>query len=132
LLFREGGILELQQFISGSLTEIICGIKDAQAFASENGGIVSPPYVTGDGNEPGYTDLRRSGNDLVPKVSFVDFDIAVYSDEGKEDKNGIGIFVASIIGVGAQTTKKEEMSNLSRIKFSIRVVWPIQKTYKIE
>lgn len=94
--------MDVKEFVSNTLKQIIDGVVDAQRHADQNNAVVAP-----------YHDYRKA----------IGFDIAVTVVEGKETEGKAGISVWSI---GAGVTGKSESSNstVSRIKFEIPVELP--------
>jgi hypothetical protein len=111
--------MNLREFVSTVLTDIINGVRDAQEEAGkspDSGAIVAPgTYLYPDGTP-------EEGS----RPQNVEFDVAVTSEEGKSSKKGLGIVVASI-GIGAQGQSEAKSSSVSRIKFIIPLVLPRPK-----
>lgn len=110
--------MKLQDFVSGTLKQIINGVKEAQEEASEAGAQISPDSHLCDENN-NY--LFCAGK----LVEHVEFDVAVITSEAKETKAGLGIFVAGL-GVGARGKSDDSSISTSRIKFSVPLVLPSQ------
>jgi hypothetical protein len=119
--FVGGPEMKLQEFVNETLREIIAGVKEAQAYATGNGAIVNPGQSAG-GDGKLYS-RERTGN-LLP-ITDIDFDVAVTSTDTTEQQAGAGIFVA---GFGIGTKGKSDASNscVSRIRFPVRIVLPVQ------
>ena len=94
--------MDVKEFVSETLSQIIDGIVDVQQRTKEKGAVVAPHH-----------DFRQ-------KVSF---DVAVTVIEGKETTGKAGISVWSI---GGGISGKSEMSSstVSRIKFEIPIELP--------
>jgi hypothetical protein len=94
--------MDIKEFVSESLKQIIDGVVDAQSHAGGKNAVVVPFH----------NNHKEIG-----------FDIAVTVVEGKETEGKAGISVWSI---GAGVTGKSESSNstISRIKFEIPVELP--------
>jgi len=58
-------------------------------------------------------------------VQAFDFDVAITQTEGGETKGGLGVFLGDV-GIGVQGKTSGESSELTRIKFSVPVVFPYQ------
>jgi hypothetical protein len=114
--------MNLNEFITATLTQIIQGIKSAQKVANENGAKISSTNLTFTGAKSGAGIVYYDKISLEI-VQYVDFDIAVTTKEGDKEKGGVGIFVGSF-GVGAQAQTENERSSLNRIKFSIPLYLP--------
>ena len=111
--------MELKDFVSQTLTQIIEGVKESQIKASELGGIVSP-CLTSNHSEMGKQGiLSASGR----AAQIVQFDVALTVVEGTGTKGGIGVF-AGAINLGSSGESKAESTSVSRIKFSVPVVLP--------
>jgi hypothetical protein len=110
--------MELQQFITDALVEIVEGVKNAQKNLQGNGEINPSPIGSASSFESKssfITHGRKIG-------TFVDFDIAVTATEGTGTKGGIGVFVGSI-GLGSQGQSTESNSTVSRIRFQVPITF---------
>lgn len=112
--------MELREFISEALSQIVRGVHDSQIeiASSGSGGIVSPPIQT-EWEKAGYV-FAKGG---LP-VQKVDFDIAVTVGEKTATKGTIGVVIAAI-GLGSQGESSNSKSNESRIKFSVPIALPV-------
>lgn len=108
--------MELRKFISDALCEIIGGIKDTQDKTNETGALINPTYSHDFGN--GH---KRHYN-LAESITF---DIAVTANNKSDGGFGINVFGSSI---GSKLN--EEKSNISRINFQIKVVFPPDRSEK--
>lgn len=108
--------MELKDFIKNTLAEIITAIKEGQS-ETEIGGYINPS-----------TDSIVSSNGqtlYTSPITNVDFDIAI--SESNNNSGGIGISVISPITMGY---KNNSINNeISRIKFSIPLSLPSNKSY---
>ncbi|MBJ6801136.1 hypothetical protein [Geomonas propionica] len=114
--------MELKDFISETLSQLIEGVIDAQTKVMKpgsSGGRVSPHVRT-----PDVKSLYGVTNDNLP-VIFVDFDISVEAQEGKGTKGGIGV-VAGMFTLGSQGESKENVQTSNKIRFKIPVALPLQ------
>ena len=103
--------MELKEFIKGVLADITNAIKESQDELN-NGVVVNPGSVSSTG---AYATRGFAANDI-------DFDVALTVSTDRE--NGIGINVLSS-QFGRNTSK--EMSEISRVKFSIPILYPRPK-----
>jgi hypothetical protein len=119
--------MDVKDFISESLKQIIAGIKTAQEDVSKDGGIVSPDISIRQGTaEANDWLITYQGNPQGRLVNNIDFDIAVTVTEQTDLQGGLGISVAGFkIGAGAKNI--DGNTTLSRIKFKIPVVYPLSK-----
>jgi len=111
--------MDLQDFVSMTLTQIISGVKSAQTAAHEHGGVVNPCLNSGtvESGKQGFL-WCKSGYAQV-----VQFDVALTVTEGTGSKAGIGVF-AGAVNLGAAGQSKSEQSTVSRIKFAVPLILP--------
>ena len=118
--------MELQEFISATLVQIARGIETAAEQLKDSKAIVNPRNVNtnvgANGLVYGYLDTQEKFYKVVHKI---DFDVAVTAEKGTETKGGIGIHVGSI-GIGSQGKTEKANSSVSRIRFSIPMVLPME------
>ena len=110
--------VKLEDFVGETLKQIIGGVKNAQEKAKDVKATISPDSHL---NYDKKDCLFYAGR----LVEHVDFDVAVTCTEQKEAKGGFGIFVAAL-GAGAQGKTATSSSTITRIKFSVPVVFPDQ------
>ena len=111
--------MDLKEFVTETLVQIVQGVKDAQTKVSSNSSSshISPQLSTAIGV------LERQGRLVAQNgglVHLVDFDVALTVTEGTGSKGGVGIFVGAI-GLGAQNESKASNSSISRIKFQVPI-----------
>ena len=94
--------MDIKEFVSETLSQIIDGVVDVQQRSKEKNAVVAPFY--------GYQQ----------KVCF---DVAVTVVEGKEVTGKAGISVWSI-GAGASGKSETSSSTVSRIQFEIPIELP--------
>lgn len=112
--------MNLKEFVSESLIEIIEGVKDAQTRTGQSGGEVNPS-PQGSSSDFIKQGLFMAGNRKIG--SYVEFDVAVTITEGSGTKGGIGIFSGALnIGAAGQSSKTD--TSLSRIKFQVPIALP--------
>lgn len=105
--------MNLSDFVSDTLVEIMTGVVSAQKRWGEGGekGHINPLWG-------GYTDGAKS-------IREVNFDVAVtVSDSESGDAKG-GIKVLGIGEIGATTKGETVNSRVSRIAFSVPIAPPI-------
>jgi hypothetical protein len=111
--------MKLQDFISGTLKELMDGVKSAQKYATESGGAINPRgliYLDGSSGMVQHKETSRIGQEI-------EFDIEVTASEEEKIKSGVGILV-SIVGFGVQGQSGSENRSVNRIKFKIPVIFP--------
>ncbi len=119
--------MELQDFISSALQQIIKGVKNAQEKIATDEGHINPVGLRGLQNQ---LDGRRYNPTDFSVTEIVEFDIAVTAAEGKSSKESVGIIVLSAIGLGKQNLSETKNNVISRIKFSVPVMLPAGKNFK--
>jgi len=113
--------MELKEFISETLIQVIDGVKIAQQYSKDNGALIAP-------NGDSYL-VDSLGKTI--KVSFnydvqnVEFDVAITTSESSGGKGGAGVFVAGI-SLGAQVKTETVDQTLSHLKFTVPVCLPAQ------
>lgn len=106
--------MELKEFIKTALADITDAVKESQAEIG-NGAIISPPFAI----ETGGVNQRVHKY----KIYDIDFDIAITSVNGSGQSRKLGLEVCGI-GYKNEKTDSDDSTSVSRIKFSIPVVYP--------
>lgn len=120
--------MELHEFIASTLVQIARGIEKASEELKDSKALVNPRNVATQGTKEkdehiyGYLNVHKKFYKVVQKIEF---DVAVTAEKGKETKGGIGIHVGSI-GVGSQGRSESNSSTVSRIRFSVPMVLPME------
>ena len=112
--------MELREFISATLNQIIDGVKDAQVTVS-NGGEINPKIWMAQRGEAAKMKILESNGGKW--IHLVDFDVAVTVVEATETKGGIGLVVGPVV-LGSKGQSNAENSTVSRIKFQVPVAFP--------
>lgn len=118
--------MELKEFVSESLKQIIDGVIDAQTYAQSKGASIIPSrmvYAHAGNNPVIRSDLR---GDLKKPVQIMEFDVAVTVTQAGEAKAGLGIF-SGVLGIGGQAKFEDGNVVANRIKFSVPFLFPEQK-----
>lgn len=116
--------MNLKDFVSESLVEIMEGVSDAQKrVGSSSGEIV--PHVNNifTQTQTGGTNSAIGWTEEGELVQSVEFDVAVTASDGTETKGGIGV-VAGIFALGSQGKSHENNQSISRLKFIVPVSLP--------
>ena len=106
--------MELREFVSQALVQILEGISDAQESTivkETSAGVVAAG--------PGMRGERTTARD-------VEFDVAITTQSGTETKGKAGLLVGTI-GLGTQGASANSRDLVHRIRFSVPVVLPRQK-----
>ena len=109
--------MELQEFVTETLKQIVHGVRDALKARAESGALISP--LVGRLDTAGGVFDRKTGNALQE----VEFDVAVTATEGTARKSGIGVMLGSV-GVGTQGKAEASNSSVSRIRFTVPIGLP--------
>lgn len=115
-----GTTVELKEFISQALTDVVQGVLDAQQALGDNGKYINPELSTQQGTHERHGKLVSIQGQLVQTVEF---DVAVTATEGTGTKGGIGV-VAGIFTLGSQGQSSEEISAVSRLRFTVPITLP--------
>jgi hypothetical protein len=109
-----GVIMELQEFVTEALVAITEGLEQAMHRALDKPWAYNPVWA---GEKVDWKD----------RIERVEFDVAV-TEETKTSAGGKGgIKIFSAFEAGGEGSKAWESSTVSRIKFSIPVVFPAQR-----
>lgn len=108
--------MDIAEFVSQSLEQIMRGVESARASAAKHGAVVNPVLSVGSNSDfelrEGYLGRTR--------VRF-DLSVVVTDTTAKEGKAGISIFGGGIGGSGSTGT---ERAQTTRIRFSVPIVLP--------
>lgn len=122
--------MNLQNFITESIVQIVRGIEAANAALNGSTAVISPKHVIPSNHERsqiyGYLAEPTAHDKYRTPVQRVDFDVAVYAGEGTETKGGIGLMVGTI-GFGSHGKSDKSQSSESRIKFAVPIILPTLK-----
>jgi len=111
--------MDLREFVSETLTQIVEGVKNAQSNATESGATVNPRLSTSH-EQAGKQGFLFTGDAYA---QIVQFDVALTVTEGTGSKGGIGVF-AGAINLGSSGQSQNESSSVSRVKFSVPLSLP--------
>ena len=118
-------MVELKQFVSETLKQIIDGVLEAQDYASEHKASVNPRgHRVFEG-----TGIQDRGMDTTLPLHPVEFDVAVTSEDKDSAQGGVGVFVGPL-GVGTRGTVETSSQGMSRIRFTVPIVLPTQSLPK--
>ena len=109
--------MNLDEFIKEVLTQVVSGIRSAQA--AEGGAFIVP---SGDGGHDYATHPRVSSSARL-KSTIVDFDIALTVEDSNKGSGGGGLKVFGIrANVQGELSSKD--TTVSRIQFAVPVLLP--------
>jgi len=112
--------VNLQDFITETLTQIVQGVKASQEVVAVQGAEVSPHLSGGP--------AVNSTHGFVPTktgvyAQIVSFDVALTVKEGTGTKGGIGVF-AGAVTLGSSGQSSAENSSISHVKFAVPLTLP--------
>jgi hypothetical protein len=116
-------MVELKDFVSESLKQIIDGVVTAQDYAKTKGAAINPEKLLNLAESKLLVRPGQGQYDLIPQL--IEFDVAVTASESGGTKAGIGVF-AGAFGGSTQATMEDANTMVSRIKFSVPVLFPQQ------
>ena len=119
--------MELKDFVSESIKQIIDGVNEAKRYAGENGGMINPRRWGWNSTNVQAKFDRTTG----AAIETIEFDVAVTAIDGTKTKGGIGVFMGAV-GIGSQGQSENSHSSVSRLKFSVPVVLPVTDNPKDE
>lgn len=105
--------MELNEFITKTLTDLAKGVWEAQKECVSNGAYINPS-----GYESGNNIKDANGNNIP--VAVIEFEIGLTISEGKDGKGGIGVTLG-VFDIKAEGGAKNEKESINNIKFSIPV-----------
>ena len=114
--------MNLKDFISESIVEIVEGLVDAQSrIESEDAKVVPNINKVFTQSQTGGTNLAIGWDNQGNLIHSIEFDIAVTANEGTETKGGV---VAGIFALGSQGKSQESNQSISRLKFRVPISFP--------
>lgn len=111
--------MELNEFVKGTLLQIIQGVHEAQGLAKEYGATVNPGRITGNNL------LQSTINNKSCTVQNVDFVVGLTSSTSESTKLGIGVMLGSI-GIGGKTDANDNNTAATSVKFSVPIALPAE------
>ena len=109
--------MELRDFISETLIQIVQGINDAQEALKDTDCAINPRDIVFENRS--YVNLKNK----LHIVHDIDFNIALTNTSNSEDKTGIGVMLGSC-GIGNNKTSSGGNTSNTNISFSVPVVFP--------
>ena len=114
LLTHRRESMNLQEFVTEGITQIVRGVIKAQETLRDTNSLVNPCMkLTGKEHTIGVAEGYAG-----QPVTNVEFDVAVSVSEETGTKGGIGIIVGAI-GIGTQGRSDTSSGTLSRIRFNV-------------
>lgn len=114
--------MDLKDFVSQTLIQIVEGVVTASARVAELGGAVSPEYHA---KTEGTLGQSRDGK--ARPVQAVEFDVAVVAGSESSVEAGGGLKI-SVLSVGAKGSGTDREQTTSRIQFVVPLQLPVDPT----
>jgi hypothetical protein len=115
--------MELKDFISQTLTQIIEGVHSAQKPVNEFDGIINPTMNEFSNNPNlGHIGVRYYDNDQ--RIIFpVQFDVSLLAEQSKTKGGKAGLKI-SVLSAGGGKQSKSTESQVAQVKFVVPVLLP--------
>ncbi|MDQ2069204.1 hypothetical protein [Natronospira bacteriovora] len=110
--------MELKEFITETLTQIVDGVSDAKQAAEKSDSIINPAIAGTAANKDGGFFFPAMNGQIA---TLIDFDVSLSITEGKDSKAGINV-ASGLISLGGSGQSSSENSSLTRVRFNIPVV----------
>lgn len=107
--------MELREFISTVLVEIVRGVEDAQSRIKDSKATINPLGL--------QTQIALEQNEGSPEFSEVEFEVGVRADKKGGAGGGIGVQLA-VFSVGGDRKSLESESHINKLRFSVPVHLP--------
>jgi hypothetical protein len=112
--------VELKEFVSTALSQIIEGVAAAQTVAAAQGAAVNPAFSLTSAS--GHTLIGSTSEGA--KVTSVSFDVAVTAAETTGAQGGGKVQVAGLLSIGGGADTQVKSERVTRIQFSVPVCMP--------
>lgn len=118
--------MELKDYISETIKQIVIGITDAQKTVKEMDVIINPDKTVGEKGEFWVPIKDTMSLRIERRVQVIEMDILIGVSES--DTTSIGGKVGiSVFGFGANSEGQKENTNQNRVKFSIPICLPVTR-----
>ncbi len=108
--------MELQEFITETITQIVNGVTNAQKKLKDTGCVINP-YASDMEHR-----IMTPKNNKVRAVQKIKMNIVLSLSEKNGGKKGIG--VAKIINAGFSNENSNESSEVTSVQFEIPIAFP--------
>jgi hypothetical protein len=115
--------MEVKEFVSATIIEIIEGVCMAQEYAAKHGAVVNAGPVSGGWSQPeDYMDAY-----VLAEPQEISFDLQVTEQDSIEANHKVAVVFAPI-GGGANSKDNSSTISANRVSFSVSVAFPKQKS----
>lgn len=111
--------MDLKDFVSETLKEIIAGVKEAQEYAKEHGAIINPTKF----GIVAPKAITNKDNDEVTSIQRIDFSLSLQQSYAADGKVSIGV-----LDIGKIEGKYENIKD-NRVNFSVLITLPCGDTH---
>lgn len=111
--------MDLKDFVSETLKEIIAGVKEAQEYAKEHGAIINPTKF----GIVAPKAIMNKDNDEVTSIQRIDFSLSLQQSYAADGKVSIGV-----LDIGKIEGKYENIKD-NRVNFSVLITLPCGDTH---
>jgi hypothetical protein len=118
--------MDLKDFVSASLLQIVQGVADSAKAISDLGGAVNPAFSP----SASGTHVGQSQDGSAAPVYAVAFDVAVIVSNTGSGEAGAKLQVASFLSIGGKASASDKHETTSRIKFSVPLQLPTDEQSK--
>lgn len=111
--------MELNEFITSVITNIVDGVVTAQEKCNDSGCVINPSGVS-------MTDrgmLFTGGSDGREFIQSIEFEVGLNKSNQEGSKSGIGVLLGNI-NIGKTGSNDEFISSITKIKFVIPIKLP--------
>ena len=112
-------MIELRDFISETIKQVIDGVVTAQEYATSKGAVVNPKLNFHNQNQDLFLDITTN-----QPTRLISFDVALTAAEGSKTQGGIAVFTG-VLGLGSKGQSEKTNETVNRIRFSVPVSLPI-------
>jgi hypothetical protein len=118
--------MELKEYISETIKQIVIGITDAQDAVKGMDVIINPDKTIGNQGEFWVPQKDMMSLRIERRVQLIEMDILIGVSESETNSIGgkVGI---SVFGVGVNSEGLKGNTNQNRVKFSIPICLPVTK-----
>jgi hypothetical protein len=119
--------MELKDYISETINQIVLGITEAQKKTEGLDLIINPSITIGKDGDFFVPKPEKANLSIMQRrVQQIEMDICVTVTETETNSVG-GKIGVSVFGVGADSSGQKGTSNQNRVKFAIPICFPITK-----
>lgn len=112
--------MDLKEFVSSTIIQVMEAVSETQGPARALGGYVNP---TAQAHAKGDHLLGNTATDQA--IYAIEFDVAVTVGSESGMEGGAKLHVASIISLGGKAKSGDKLESVSRVKFTVPITLPV-------